>query len=130
LNIRLRAFFLLLSRDSSLGTLTKLRDGPRFDSRYGQDIFLFYITTRLALGLKEPPLEWVPGAVSLEVMWQGEDDHSNPSDAHLDGKTESDVWRCRDSMKEKCTGWLKVTVIWDLALCSSVKHAVSICERW
>jgi hypothetical protein len=37
-----------------------------FDSRQGMGIFLFTTTSRTALGLTQPPIQWVSGALSLE----------------------------------------------------------------
>jgi hypothetical protein len=36
-----------------------------FDSRRGQGIFLFTTVSRTALGSTQPPIQWVPGALSL-----------------------------------------------------------------
>jgi hypothetical protein len=50
-----------------------------FDSRRGLGIFLFTTTSRMALGRTQPPIQWVPGALSLGVKRPGrEDDHSPP----------------------------------------------------
>jgi hypothetical protein len=38
----------------------------------------------MALGLTQPPIQWVPGALSLEVKWPVcEADHSPPSSAEV-----------------------------------------------
>jgi hypothetical protein len=42
-----------------------------FDSRYGQEILLFSITSRPALGSTQPPIQWDPEATSPEVKRQG-----------------------------------------------------------
>jgi len=38
-----------------------------FDSRQGLGIFLFTFTSRIALVPTQPPIQWVPGALSLGV---------------------------------------------------------------
>jgi hypothetical protein len=52
----------------------------RFDSRRGLGIFLFTTAFRTGLGSTQPPIQWVPGALSLGVKRPGrEADHSPPS---------------------------------------------------
>jgi hypothetical protein len=47
-------------------------------------IFLFTIVSRRALGPTQPPVQWVPGALSLGVKRPGrEADHSPPSSAEV-----------------------------------------------
>jgi hypothetical protein len=47
-------------------------------------IFLFTTTSRTALGPTQPPLQWVPGALSVGVKRPGrEADHSPPSSAEV-----------------------------------------------
>jgi hypothetical protein len=47
-------------------------------------MFLFTTASRTALGPTQPPTQWVPGAVSLEVKRPGrEADHSPPSNAEV-----------------------------------------------
>jgi hypothetical protein len=55
-----------------------------FDSRWGLGIFLFTTVSRMALGHTQPPMQWVPGALSLGVKRPGrEADHSPPSSAEV-----------------------------------------------
>jgi hypothetical protein len=57
---------------------------PRFDSRRGLGIFFFTTASRTALGLTQPPIQWVPGALSLVVKRQEcEGDHSPPPSAEV-----------------------------------------------
>jgi hypothetical protein len=55
-----------------------------FDSRRGLGIFLFTTVSRTALGATQPPIQWVPRALSLGVKRLGrEADHSPPSSAEV-----------------------------------------------
>jgi hypothetical protein len=55
-----------------------------FDSWQGLGIFLFTTTSRMALGPTQPPIQWVPGVLSLGVMQLGhEANHSPPSSAKV-----------------------------------------------
>jgi hypothetical protein len=55
-----------------------------FESRQGLGIFLFVTVCRPALGLTQPSIRWVPGALSLVVRRSGrEADHSPPSSAEV-----------------------------------------------
>jgi hypothetical protein len=55
-----------------------------FDSWWGLGIFLFTTVSRTALGPTQPPIQWVPGALSLGVKRPGrEADHSPPSSAKV-----------------------------------------------
>jgi hypothetical protein len=48
-----------------------------FNSQWGLGIFLFTTVSRMALGPNQPPIQWVPGALSLVVKQPGrEADHS------------------------------------------------------
>jgi hypothetical protein len=50
----------------------------------GLGIFLLTTASRSALGPTQPPIQWVPGALSLGVKWPGrEADHSPPSRADV-----------------------------------------------
>jgi hypothetical protein len=51
-----------------------------FESRQGLGIFLFATASRPALWPTQPPVQWVPRALSLGVKWPGRKaDHSPPS---------------------------------------------------
>jgi hypothetical protein len=55
-----------------------------FDSKRGLGIFLFTTASRTALGSNQPPIQWVPGALSLGIKRPGrEADHSPPSSAEV-----------------------------------------------
>jgi hypothetical protein len=55
-----------------------------FDSLQELGIFLFTTASRTALGPTQPPIQWVPGALSLGVKRSGrEADHSPPSSAEV-----------------------------------------------
>jgi hypothetical protein len=55
-----------------------------FDSRRGLGIFLFTTVSRTALGPTQPPVQWIPAALSLGVKQPGrEADHSPPSSAEV-----------------------------------------------
>jgi hypothetical protein len=59
---------------SSVGIATGWTAGVRFPA--GQDIFLFSTTSRPALRPTQPPIQWVPEALSPRVKRQGpEADH-------------------------------------------------------
>jgi hypothetical protein len=52
--------------------------------QFGLGIFLLDIVARPALGPTQPPIQWVPGALSLGVKRPGrEADHSPPSTAEV-----------------------------------------------
>jgi hypothetical protein len=54
------------------------------DSRSGLGIFLFTTASRTALGLTNPPIQWVPGSLSLGVKRPGnEADHLPTSSAEV-----------------------------------------------
>jgi hypothetical protein len=59
-------------------------DDRVFESRQELGIFLFTTVSRPALGPTQPPIQWVPGALSLGVKRRGcEADHSPPSTAEV-----------------------------------------------
>jgi len=58
--------------------------GSRVRFSAGAGIFLFTTASRTALGPTDPPIEWVPGALSPAVKGPGrEADHSPPSSAEV-----------------------------------------------
>jgi hypothetical protein len=75
------------SRDSSVGIgtgygLDDQGGGSSSPSRVRN--FHFAISSRPALGSTQPPIKWVPGALSLGVKRQGrEADHSPPTSAEV-----------------------------------------------
>jgi hypothetical protein len=75
------------SRDSSVGTALGygLDDrGPRVRFPAGMRIFLLTTAFRTVLGSTQPPIQWVPGALSLGVKRpRGEADHSPTSSAEV-----------------------------------------------
>jgi hypothetical protein len=55
-----------------------------FESRKGLGIFLFTTGSIPLLGSTQPPIQWVPGNLSLGVKRPGfETDHSNPSSTQV-----------------------------------------------
>jgi hypothetical protein len=76
-----------MSRDSSVGIMTGYRlDDRMINVRFpvGLGIFLFDTVSRPALGPTQPPIQWVPRALSLGVKRPGrEADHSPPSSADV-----------------------------------------------
>jgi hypothetical protein len=80
---------LLLLLWNELGYLGRYSDGlwarrPGFDSRQGQEIFLYSTLSRPALGSTQPPIQWVLRARSSTVKWPGrEADHLHPSGARF-----------------------------------------------
>jgi hypothetical protein len=58
--------------------------GSSFRFPAGAGKFLFTTVFRTALESTQPPIQWVRGALSLGVKWQGrEADHSPPSSAEV-----------------------------------------------
>jgi hypothetical protein len=58
--------------------------GFRFPGGGGLRNFLFDTASRPALGPTQPPMQWVPAALSLEIKWPGRDaDHSPQSSAEV-----------------------------------------------
>jgi hypothetical protein len=55
------------------------QDDQGFEPREGLGIYLFTTASRPALGPTQPPIQWVPGSLSL----RREADHSPPSSAEV-----------------------------------------------
>jgi hypothetical protein len=86
-------------------------DDREFESRQRLGNFLFTTASREDLWLIQPPTQWVPGALSMEVKREGrEADHSPPSSAEV---------------KECVELYLHSTKYVFMALCL-VKHTVLI----
>jgi hypothetical protein len=59
-------------------------DDRGFECRQGLGIFLFTTASRPAVGSIQPPIQWVPGALSLGLKRQARQaDHSPPSSAEV-----------------------------------------------
>jgi hypothetical protein len=55
-----------------------------FDFQWGLGMFLFTIASRMTLGPTQPPVQWVPWALSLGIkQLRCEADHSPPSSAEV-----------------------------------------------
>jgi hypothetical protein len=87
-------------------------------------MFLFTTASRTALGPTQPPIQWVPGAFSLEVKRPGrEADHSRPSSAEV--KEWVDVylhspntpsWRCAHRVRSR-DSLLVTSAMWPVSNC-------------
>jgi hypothetical protein len=73
------------SRDSAVGVATRYRLedwGVVVQVPVGSRIFS--TSSRPAVGPTQPPIKWVPGALSSGIKWQGrEADHSPPTSAQV-----------------------------------------------
>jgi hypothetical protein len=59
-------------------------DERRFESGQGLEIFLFTTASRPALQPTQPPIQWIPGALSLGLKLQGREAyHSSPSSTEV-----------------------------------------------
>jgi hypothetical protein len=76
--------FFVMSRDSCDIALGYGLEDRGFESRQPLGIFLLTTVSRPALAPTQPPIQWVPGALSLGIKWSGrEADHSPPSNAEV-----------------------------------------------
>jgi hypothetical protein len=68
-------------------------EGSEFVCRWGKN-FLFSKSSRLALWFIQPPIQWVPGALSSGLKQQErEADHSPPTSAEVETKVgRSNEW--------------------------------------
>jgi hypothetical protein len=86
--LKLLAFYTICSWAAKLSNFflkheNKFYFVPNFLSM-ASEIFLFTTPSRKALGPTQPPIQWVPGALSLVVKRPGsEADHSPPSSAEV-----------------------------------------------
>jgi hypothetical protein len=74
----------ILSQDNFVGIATGygLDDWGSIPGRCKS--FLFFTAFRLALGPTQPPIQWVPEALSPGANWLGhEADHSRPSNSEV-----------------------------------------------
>jgi hypothetical protein len=79
-------------------------DGRGFESRKGLGIFLLTTASRSALGPTKPPIQGVPGVLSLRVKRQGrEADHSSPSSAEV-----KNSWSYTSTPQYAFMAWLSV----------------------
>jgi hypothetical protein len=75
---------LLFQIQAVLNSNSNLIGVLEFDSRRGLGIFLFTTASITALVPTQPPIQWVPGTLSLEVKRPGlEGDHSPPFSADV-----------------------------------------------
>jgi hypothetical protein len=75
-----------------------------FEPRKGLGIFYFITVSRPALGPTQPPIQWVLGALSLEVKWRGrEADHSPSLRAEV-----KNAWNYNYTPQYAFMAWLSV----------------------
>ena len=78
----------LTSWGSSVSIVTWLRtERSGFESGQGQEVFLYFRTSRLALWATKPPIQRVPGFFSPGIKRpEGSTDHSRPSSAKVENE--------------------------------------------
>jgi hypothetical protein len=75
-----------------------------FEIQQGLGIFLFTTTSRSSLGLTQPPIQWVPGALSLGVKrLRGEADCLPPSSTKV-----KNVWSYTSTPQYTSMVWFLV----------------------
>jgi hypothetical protein len=71
---------------------------------YGPGIFLFSTVSKPALGLSQPPIQWVPGDLSLGVKRSGREVHHSPtSSAEF-----KNAWSCTSAPQYAFMAWCTV----------------------
>jgi hypothetical protein len=76
----------------------------RFESRQKLGIFLLTTVSRPALEPTQPLIQWVTGALSLEVKWPGrESDHSPPFSVEV-----KNAWRYTSTPQYAFMAWCSV----------------------
>jgi hypothetical protein len=99
---------------SESAELGQFSDGLRagrlgFDSRQGQELFLFSTSFRPDLGLTQPPMQWVPGALFPGVKRQGgEAGHSLTSIYCRGQEWVGHAARVKDKKKHNIFGFDKI----------------------
>jgi hypothetical protein len=90
-------------------------DDQGFKSWQGLVTFLFTTTSRPALGLTQPPIQWLPGALSLGVkQLKRETGHSPPSSAEV-----KNAWSYTFNSQYELKVWCSVKVDGQLYLYQS-----------
>jgi hypothetical protein len=78
-------------------------DDQGFEFWWGLEIFLFTTTARMALGPTQPPIQWIPGALSLGAKWLGhEADHS------LSSSADKNMWSYTSTPQYASMAWCSV----------------------
>jgi hypothetical protein len=75
-----------------------------FESRQGLGIFLFTTASRPALGPTQPPIQWVPGALSLGVKRPGRE----ADDSTLSSTEVKNAWSIPPFLQYAFTAWCSV----------------------
>jgi hypothetical protein len=95
-----------ISQDSVVDVATRYElDGAGFESKHGQEVFLFTKTSRPVLIPSQRPVQWVPGFFVRIKRPGREDDHSLPFRA----KVRND-WSYKSSPSVRIHGVDRVTI--------------------